>query len=101
MQECAVGAYAERRVKTQVISFGLELEAVMVGVGRTGETEYGGVGGLMQPRAKGHRTDADNRGVKEEAMLLRIMGRREAAGLPYLDRGALLDRIEAGKDPMS
>lgn len=68
--------------------------------GRAGETEYGGVGGIMQPGAKGHRTDADNRGVKEEAMILRIQGRREAAGLVYLDRAAIVALLESGKDPM-
>lgn len=64
---------------------------------RVQATEYGGDGGLVQPASKGHNIGAgaaDNDAVREEAMMLRMHGRREAAGLPPLTDEELRARLE-------
>lgn len=59
-------------------------------------SEYGGDPGLIQSQDKGHQIgpgSADRRGVQEQAMLLRMHGAREKAGLPALSDQELRDLL--------
>ena len=51
---------------------------------RPGESEYGGKGGILQRAEDGHSsfadTAADNKGVKEAAMVMRRAGRMDPYG---------------------
>lgn len=64
-------------------------------------SEYGGDPGLIQPESKGHRVGAagaDREAGQEEAMLMRMLGARERAGLPALDGvEAMRDHLASGK----
>lgn len=56
---------------------------------RPGESEFGGVGGLIQPELRGHPSRADvavdRQGVDDAAMVLRVWARRESDGLVKSD----------------
>lgn len=58
-------------------------------------TEYGGVGGVIQPEARGHRP-----GVGESAMVMRIQAKREVAGKKGVDEATVRGWLESGVDPM-